>query len=220
MPLQPKIPPSACLKTPLVIFGGTFDPIHRGHLQVAARVHQQCNMPTITFVPCYQSPFKSASQANAQHRLRMIQLVIDTIPYLKVDSFELEQRRISLTINTLLHFNHDSNEQKILLLGSDAFNSFTFWHRWQEILKLTAIIVISRSSREENFSSTAMELLKRHRSNTVHNLVNGSIYLLAMDPLPIASTTIRTLAKRGQAFDHLVPQAVAHYIHHHHLYKD
>lgn len=202
--------------SPMVIFGGTFDPIHRGHLQIAARVHRDCKLPTITLMPCYQSPLKSYPQANGSDRLAMIKLAIASRSYLQVDDYELRRHSPSYAIHTLQHFCNIGSYQPILLMGMDALNKFTLWYKWQEILKIAALIVVNRSGQDP--ATQVLKLLKTRKVKSPNQLEVGAIYVLSMDPIAISSTEIKELIKTGQNFTSLVPRKVAQYINDKRLY--
>ena len=197
-------------KSPLVIFGGTFDPIHCGHLQIAAKVHRHCELPTITLMPCHQSPLKDYPQTSTSDRLKMIKLAIASRPYLQVDDYELHRSSPSYAIHTLQYFHSTGSYQPILLMGMDALNKFTSWYKWREILKIAALIVVNRPGQSP--TEQALKLIKIREVKPPHQLEAGAIYVLSMEPISISSTEIRELIKTGKDFTHLVPKKVAQYI--------
>jgi nicotinate-nucleotide adenylyltransferase len=145
------------LNQPIGIFGGTFDPIHLGHIQVADKVYKQLGLKEIRFIPCSQSALKKQPPiASASDRLAMIKLAINTYPYFYVDDREIKQPGISYTVETLRSIRQEHpNTPLCLIMATDAFAEFNLWHEYQEIMQLAYLIITNRT----DISATAIRAL-------------------------------------------------------------
>lgn len=129
----------------LGIFGGTFDPIHYGHLSAAWQVFQSLNLTELRFMPCNLPPHRAAPLATSEHRLNMLKLAIKDVPGFTIDDRELKTNDISYTVNSLTSIRHEVGDTPIcLILGADAFNQIHTWHEPEKIMKLAQIVVLGR----------------------------------------------------------------------------
>jgi len=185
------------------IFGGTFDPIHLGHLHLAREVLKKTDLDTILFIPCYRSAYKKPIFATPSQRVAMLRLAIKGEEKFCLDTREIQRKDISYTIDTLLSLQTDYPKTKFyLILGADSFALFSTWHKWQDILKLANLIVVDRpdTSLESELISARM-LGKKNK-----------IKFVQINALSIAATEIRDLIKLGKSIEHLVPKSVCKYI--------
>lgn len=199
-----------------VLFGGTFDPIHQGHVAVALAVAEQLSAP-VTLVPNAQPPHKMGTGTSAQHRLAMLQRAIAPFSNLGVTDWELHQSTPSWTINTLKHWRSQfPHEPLVWVVGEDSLSNFHRWHRWQEFAELCHLAVLPRANATPpapNVDATfplasASELQRRPCGLRAH---------LSMELHPVSSTQIRQqLAKEHHSTD--LPPTVMHYIREHGLY--
>lgn len=131
---------------PIGILGGTFNPIHEGHITIAEHVLQACDLERIEFMPCYRPPHRHENIASPKDRLAMIKLAIQNHPNLSVNDYEIQQRQISYTIKTACYLREYYPERSLcLILGSDAFSHFHEWREWEKILDTVNLIVVSRT---------------------------------------------------------------------------
>lgn len=214
---------------PIGIFGGSFDPIHHGHLRSALDICRVLNIAQVTFVPTYISPHKSTKllpnnnsiESNNNHRLNMLTLATSTCDYFNVSDYEITRTDISFTINTIEHIRQQQpNSPIFFLMGLDSLLSFTRWHRWQDILNQCHLIVSHRPGYDINDALT-LELLNKYQTTEVSHLyksIGGAIYLHQAYPLDISSSNIRELTKNLQSIDYLTPPSVVDYIKQHQLY--
>jgi nicotinate-nucleotide adenylyltransferase len=127
------------------IYGGTFDPVHYGHLRTAVEVKGIFALDTLRLIPCYQSPLKKGSQASPEQRLQMLQLAIMGEKGLLCDSRELDRAGRSYMVETLASLHNDfPNETLILFMGSDAFADIERWYQWQRLFDYAHIVVMTR----------------------------------------------------------------------------
>ncbi len=187
------------------IFGGTFDPIHNGHLITAQSVIEFRNLEKIIFIPAYISPHKQNEQAaSAQHRLNMIKLAIDNVPFFECSYYEIKQHTISYTIDTLRELKKKYNEID-LIIGYDNIFQFHTWNEPDEILKLANVVVLRRKS------SHPLEFVDKYVEFATFVQTRG---------IEISATDIRNRVRDNLPIHYLVPKNVEEYIYKNKLYKD
>lgn len=213
------------MKPPIGIFGGTFDPIHFGHLRLAEEMAGAIGLSRVLFIPAGQPPHRGAPHTAAPHRLEMVRRAIAGNPCFVVDAREVQRPQPSYTVDTLtaLRAEMEPGRPLWLLLGADAFLGLPSWHDWQRLFELANIAVAARPGAGLMQSDAMQEALKSdilNRQVTEAAVAGsaGSVLLSAMTPLEISATAIRdTLARRGSV-RYLLPDAVLDYIHEHQLY--
>lgn len=185
------------------IFGGTFDPIHYGHLITTQYVLEKRKLDKIIFIPCYISPHKTNQNiSNPVHRLNMLKLAIEKIPYFELNDYEIRKGNISYTYDTILELRKTYNYIE-LIIGYDNLIVFDKWHRPDEILDLVKLIVMKRTIDKE--------------PETKNKYFEKAI-ILDTPTIEISSTDIRDRVKKNLPIDFLVPEKVKAYIHEHKLY--
>tara|TARA_R110000787_G_scaffold42377_39_gene104324 strand:+ start:3557 stop:4219 length:663 start_codon:yes stop_codon:yes gene_type:complete len=196
----------------LGVFGGTFSPIHNGHLRVAIEVREQLALDEILVLPSGDPPHRETPRISAQRRLDWVRLACADIPGLTVDSREVERNGPSYTVDTLCELRaqrpHDS---LVLLLGEDAANQFHRWHRWQDIIELAHLVFVERPYETSMLAGETRQLLSGRRVQDPARLraqTAGLFMHCAIPPLAISSTRIRGLLKAGRSVQGLVPQTV------------
>ena len=212
---------------PVGVFGGTFDPIHFGHLRLAEEMAEALGLGRVMFIPAGQPPHREAPRTEATHRLEMVRRAIAGNSRFEVDEREVQSARPSYTVDTLTALRAELGAQQPLwlLLGADAFLGLPTWHAWQQLFDLANIAVAQRPGARLMQSDTMQEplkseLLKRQVAEPTAAGPAGSVLLWCMTPLEISATAIRdTLARHGSA-RYLLPDAVLDYIHEHQLYTD
>lgn len=134
----------------LIIFGGSFDPIHKGHVEIAKRALKKINANKLIFVPCKNHPDSKVLSATDQQRYDMVKLAISSYPEFEVSRFEIDRQQISYTIDTILHIKENYKDYQLyLLIGYDQLISFEHWHRFEEILDNVKIICHPRKVKKE-----------------------------------------------------------------------
>lgn len=218
-----------CAAPPVALLGGTFDPVHFGHLRLADDVRTALELPEVRLVPAGDPPHRAGPEASAADRLAMLHLAVQAFPGLAVDARELARTGKSYTVLTLEELRaEDSARPILLLLGADAFRGLPTWHRWREILTLAHIVVVARpgSQLEVDLPAALAKDWTRRLTPDPRRLKDtpaGAIYRQAVTPQPISATTIRAQLARGvegfAAVRELLPAAVLAYIDQHRLYR-
>ncbi len=195
------------------IYGGSFDPVHNGHLHLAEVAKKRLMLDAVIFVPTYVSPFKQGKTgaARGHQRLEMLRLALEDQPGLGVSDYELLQEGVSYTIYTLRHFRQQYPEdQLVLLMGSDMFLSFDRWYCWQELMTLAELGCIARTPEDAAWVEKQAEKLSAY----------GSAQVFCEEILPLSSTEIREKLKKGADCSCYLPKKVVQYIGAHHLYRE
>lgn len=199
-----------------ILFGGTFDPVHQGHLTVALAVTEHLNAP-VTLLPNAQPPHKNGSHAASQHRLAMLERAIAPYPTLAISAWELQQPAPSWTLNTLTHWrSRFPTSPLVWVIGEDSLGQLHHWYQWQEFSSLCHLAVLPRQDSppptaevQAQFPIASLSELHQHKS--------GLRAHLPMDLQNISSTEVRQQLKQ-QHYSHAIPAAVMAYIQEHGLY--
>jgi nicotinate-nucleotide adenylyltransferase len=194
------------------IFGGTFDPIHYGHLRSAFELLHALQLSEVRFVPAGDPPHRGTTFATAEFRLRMVQLAVQDRAGFVVDDRELRRGGPSYTVTTLEALRAEFFDVSLcLIVGMDAFLGLTTWHRWDEIPNLAHIIVAHRPGWQAPDSGDLGELIAARKTQTVADLHEqrfGHVFIHAVTQLEIASTKIRELIAHGRDPRFLMPDPV------------
>ena len=206
------------------IFGGTFDPIHHGHLRLAIELYERLNLAQVRLIPSACPPHKQQPTVTSEQRLQMVQVAINGIQGLTVDDRELQRKGISYTINTLNGLRTDYPTNPLgLILGMDAFLSLPSWHKWEHIIDLTHLIVVSRETFNLPESNIMHSFLHKHQANNIQDLttqIAGKIWLQDIPTLNISATQIRAIIATGKNPNYLLPTAVLDIINTRKLYSN
>lgn len=202
--------------SPVGIFGGTFDPIHYGHLRTAFEMLQALRFGEIRFVPSGDPPHRGTTVAGAAMRYEMVRLALQDLPGFVIDDRELLRDGPSYTVDTLESLRRDAGDVPLgLILGMDAFLGLTGWHRWDEILGLAHIVVAHRPGWRAPDMGPLGKLLSAHgthRVDDLHERRQGFIHIHAVTQLEISSTEIRDLVAAGRDPRFLMPDIVRDFI--------
>ncbi len=205
---------------PLGIFGGTFDPVHFGHLRTALELLESFNLDEVRLIPCHRPPHREIPITSSDQRLAMLKLAVADTPGLIADDRELRRSDYSYTVDTLLSLKADFPAKALLLfVGSDAFCRFKSWYKWRKILQLANLVVVRRAKTQ--FSLAARQLLAERRIDSLNDAekISGHILVRELTSLDISSTAIRAAISAGKNPDFLLPMSVQRYIVEHSLYQ-
>jgi nicotinate-nucleotide adenylyltransferase len=202
---------------PVAILGGTFDPIHLGHLRIAEEVADALQLEQVVLIPSGHPPHRAPPTFNVEQRLALCQLAVRNNPRFAVDAREIRKATPSFTVETLEQLRAERPDAPlILILGADAFLGLPSWHRWSELLTLAHIAVVSRPGVQlvEQQLPTLLQTVYRERlvATRPHEAVraqkHGLIVPVQVTALDISATRIRSLLKQGQSVRYLVPDSV------------
>ncbi|MEX2497557.1 MAG: nicotinate-nucleotide adenylyltransferase [Wenzhouxiangellaceae bacterium] len=206
----------------IAVFGGTFDPVHYGHLRAAAEVSEQLGVSDFRLLPAGRPPHRDGTWAEARHRLAMLELALAPHADLSVDDREVQRGGPSYMIDTLASIRDESGEMPIILcLGQDAANHLDRWHDWQRLLDLAHLVVMTRPDSEPGYSDALRDHLDGRFVDSSSALMRrpaGCVCNVNVTRLAISSTDIRQQIGDGRNPRFLLPSTVLAYILKHHLY--
>jgi nicotinate-nucleotide adenylyltransferase len=206
------------------VLGGTFDPIHFGHLRMAQELADALNLSEVRFIPAAQPPHRSQPVTSAMHRAAMVSLAIAGNPQFRLDERELQRSGPSYTRDSLQSLSDELGRDAsiCLFLGSDAFVKFNTWHRWNEILSLCHIALVERPATKETLPQELQNILRDHYTENVtdfSSVAAGFITMRKITALDISATRIRNSLQQNVSPRYLMPDNVIDYIRLHHLYR-
>jgi nicotinate-nucleotide adenylyltransferase len=205
------------------IYGGTFDPVHFGHLRAALEAAEQLGLDELRMLPAGQPPLRDAPQATAPQRLEMLRLAVAGRPGFTVDDRELRRDGPSFTVDTLDSLRAELGSAPLVLcIGQDAANGLDRWHEWRRLFELAHLAVLRRPDAHSAYGdSLRREMLARRVDDprVLRDAPAGKVLPLAITQLDISATAIRRLVAAGRSPDFLLPAAVAAYIRDHALYR-
>ena len=215
------------MSEPLGIFGGTFDPVHFGHLRLAEESIGHLGLGGVRWIPAGQPPHRGTPQVTARQRLEMVLRSTAENARFSVDASEVESAAPSYTVHTLERLRGElgAEQSLVLLVGADAFAGLTSWHRWRDLFSLAHIAVSHRPGFPVEIGSLPHELATEFADRRLQdagglkNAAAGGIVTFAMTQLAISATQIRKLLANGLSARYLLPDSVLDYIELHQLYK-
>jgi nicotinate-nucleotide adenylyltransferase len=208
----------------IAMLGGTFDPIHLGHVLPAQATAKWLGVKQLYLIPAHIPPHKTGTHAEAKQRAKMVALVCDEHNDLTLDSRELNRHCHSYTLETLKEIKAEQQSAELyFIMGMDSLLSFTQWRGWQEILTLCNLVVNIRPGYSHfTVESSLAPALKSRLIYSPEQLPQqqvGKILLHESTPIDISSTAIRAKIKAGLSYSHYLPEPVYNYIEQHQLYR-
>lgn len=207
----------------IAVMGGTFDPVHNGHLRSALELKQELALDEVHLVPCHQTPHRKQPGRTSQQRLDMLLRAVSGEEGLCIDDRELRLDQPSYSVLTLQSLRAELGDDAVIcwVMGIDAFAHFTRWHQWQRILELANLIVMTRPGFELDPSSDEASLWQRLEQDAsgIADQASGRIIPVRLpSQLEISATYIRKQLSEGASVRYLLPDAVIEYIHLNQLY--
>lgn len=202
------------------ILGGTFDPIHRGHLDCARYALNHCSLSALFFMPCHLPPHRATPGVSSRQRADMVSLAIADEADMQLEPLELFRNAPSYTVDSLQHLKQQTPNQKLaFIIGMDSLQYFKKWHQWQQILRLAHLIVCRRPGYSEH-QGDAPALLADFGGNVEQlTLKDAGVIVLLNNPYFVQSATqIRQQLTTASSVTHMLKPAVLQYIKQHKLY--
>ncbi len=206
------------------IFGGTFDPVHIGHLRVAEEIRESFSLERVFFVPAYIPPHKRDKQISGiDQRIEMLKIAIRNNPFLRLSEMEVKRGGISYTIETIETFGKKYGGT-FFIIGLDAFLEIQTWHRYRELFSRTNFIIMLRpldheASGLDIVPEAVRGAVERIDESTLQHFSGTRIYLHRVTQLDVSSTKIRDASKNARSIRYLVPDKVERFINQRGLYK-
>jgi len=198
------------------ILGGTFDPVHCGHLHIAQALQRQLHCQEIRFIPCKNPLLGKKAIANEQQRLAMLQRALIPYPHFIIDEREIKRATPSYMIDTLRSLRREFKERPLaLILGSDNLAHLNHWHEWTALIQTAHLVIVPRTGCTVTYNDTVQDLIKKHQTHDPALLLQqpaGLLFMAAVKPLAISSTAIRAEIAQGSMPTGLLPSSVLDYI--------
>ncbi|MCA8988849.1 MAG: nicotinate-nucleotide adenylyltransferase [Planctomycetaceae bacterium] len=196
------------------IFGGTFDPVHYGHLILAETCRDTCLLDEVIWLPTFQSPFKSGSQpTDARHRLAMIDLAIAGVAEFRIDPREINRKQVSYTVETLTEMKAEFPEDELFfLIGADSLRDLPSWKEPERIVSLATIVAVNRQAGQLGRIQSDFEALPES--------IRERVQIVNMPEIGISATDLRERVEAKSSIRFLTPRPVERYIAENNLYRE
>lgn len=196
------------------IFGGSFNPVHNGHINLVKEIYSKVSLDRVIVMPTYISPFKkddSGFVADGKDRLEMCRLAFEDCGFAEVSDYELSRAQVSYSADTVAHFRDIyPDDELFFIMGSDMLLSFEKWHRYRDILKMCSIIAASREDKQSD--------LDRLEEKAEQLRAYGQVIITEISAYEMSSTLIREKIMKNQDIACYMPEKVVKYIEDNHIY--
>lgn len=204
-------------KSPLVLFGGTFDPIHFGHLRTALELQEVLNVPQINLVPTGEPVHKVSTGASAVQRFEMVRLAVESEPTLVADDCELISAEPCYTINTLMKKRAEVGEDLpiILVMGMDSLLGIKSWSQWQQLTDYGHLFIVARPSYDPEFDAELQNFIDQRKVEDLTELSlrpSGYLAMHQLTPMSVSATQVRKIIEQGSNPRFLIPDVVWDFI--------
>ena len=208
----------------VALLGGTFNPIHFGHLNLANCLVDYLQVESVRMIPCAIPPHRETPSVSAEQRLAMLQLAIDGHPLLTSDDLELRKSTPSYSIETVQQIRQQVGEETPLFfcIGMDSLLTIDSWHHWQQLLDYCHLAICPRPGYKLPIKGHLAEWIEQNLCDDIERvktLAQGCLHLCKIPLKDISSTAIRDSIKCAQSIDHLTPKSVVNFITKHSLYE-
>ena len=217
-----------CAQQRIALYGGTFDPVHLGHLEVALRVSQLFEIEKVLFIPAQRAPHKVGRPVSDPiHRYAMLALATQDEPALQISTFELESPGRSYTVDTVEHFQRmlSASAELLFIMGADSWSEITTWREWERLLTIINHVVVTRPGYETSTTQVAPlaeRIVDLRKGSGVGEAAGRNIFFTDVVMKEVSATDIRRLAGENR-FDELqefLPLAVLEYIRKYEIYRE
>lgn len=201
------------------LFGGTFNPIHYGHLRGAEEVREMFKLDKVVFIPSGIPPLKGSGVIEGLHRLKMVMIATKDNPYFEVSDYEINLNQPSYTIKTVGYFKElYQGHTLFFIIGVDSFLELPKWYKPEELLKIIDFIVMSRPNYDILDSKFTLICDKEGQFNILNS--DRKLYYAEISPISVSSTFLRECIKTKRSIRYLTPEDVISYIDQHKLYRE
>lgn len=192
----------------LGLLGGTFDPVHIGHLRTAMDLKQALNLSEVRLIPNHAPPHRTKPVLSGELRIALLEKAVKDIPGVAADDTELMRQGTSYMVDTLRSLKQQFPQKHLcLIIGTDAYNSFCEWHDWKGILQLAHLLVMNRAGAGE-INNPETDHLITTDVNSLLQVESGLVFLQSVSQLDVSSTRIRRMIKQHQSIEFLVPENI------------
>jgi nicotinate-nucleotide adenylyltransferase len=206
----------------MALFGGTFDPVHYGHLRCADEARQKLGLKNLYLLPAGSPPLRGVPQASATQRLDMLQLACAEFPLLLIDDRETRRSGPSYMVDTLQELRASLADRPLLLLiGQDAANLLHRWHHWQRLFELANIVILTRPGAHSDYPRELAQQIQPRSVSAVQQLSEssaGAVLQLEVESIDVSASKIKHLIRSGRSPGSMLPAAVLEYINENRLY--
>ena len=206
------------------VFGGTFDPIHFGHLRCAWEIAELLELREVRMLPAGRPPHRNVPQASPEQRRRALELALEGQSLLRLDTRELDRSGPSYMVDTLTSLRAELGGTSLcLILGQDAFNGLADWNRWEQIPELAHLVVITRPGVEQPVNGPLAALIEQRSVESLDALrarPSGNILFRTVTALGFSASGIRRLLASGRSPRYLLPEKVLDYLQQEQVYRD
>lgn len=215
----------------LALFGGTFDPVHNGHLRMALELTEQLQLDDMRLMPSHRPPHKDVVGCSSEDRAAMVALAIADCPQLSLDRREMERDAPSFMVDTLTEVRREVGPEVslILAMGMDSLVNLDSWHRWRELTDLAHLLVVARPGWHLPEQGALADFLRQHQAamgqtpmdnkDKLYSQAQGAVVIQQLSLLPISATEIRRQIRAGESPQFLLPESVWAYIQRQQLYR-
>ena len=206
-----------------LVFGGTFDPVHRGHIESVCSVSRLLGDVDIYLVPCQTPAHRPPPAAPPEDRLKMLQLAVSSHDRIFVDDCELRRAGTSYTVDTLLGYRErlGESESLLFLMGRDSWVTLPSWHRWEELIDLVHLLILERPGPDQGSPEVLRKWCKSRQvqdPKAMTNIASGKVCFLSLDQINVSASGLRNRMAEGSSIRGDVNPLVGGYIRQHNLY--